>query len=260
MTAIGKLLAFLILVVGLTMMTWAVGVYVQRPGWFNPIPEGGTDKGSNPATFAELKAEIEVLNRSAQVASGTWGDNLKALEEREQFRAERRKGYAERVKWMHTGNPKDLINPANPKSGVAFYGHVVDPTLRLDDLTVDATGKPKGEPILGDVAPGVMGMAPKALPLPGLDGLATSVAGDVKGIEALAQEILDQRKKYDALSAEVIGTEQRLLAMNTIRDSVQAELFFLSTFEVNVYETRETVVRRERQLRNRLRSLGVSEP
>jgi len=41
---------------------------------------------------------------------------------------------------------------------------------------------------------------------------------------------------------------------------VQAELFFLSTFEVNVFETRETVFRRERQLRDRLRTLGINDP
>lgn len=256
MTAIGKLLAFLILVVGLTMMTWAVGVYVQRPGWFDAAPEGGTDKGASPATFAELKVEIEALSRSAQLASGTWGENLKALEEREQFRADRRKGYAQRVQWAHTGNPKDLIDPANPKSGKGFYAPVVDPALKLYDLSLDASGKPKGEAVLGSN----VGPDGKALPLPGLDGLAASVASDVKGIESLTQEILEQQKVYDALSAEVTGTEKRLLAMNVIRDSVSAELFFLSTFEVNVYETRETVARRERQLRNRLKLLGVSDP
>ena len=45
-----------------------------------------------------------------------------------------------------------------------------------------------------------------------------------------------------------------------IRDSIQSEWFFLSSFEVNVYETRETVLRRERQLRNRLKALGVVDP
>ena len=48
--------------------------------------------------------------------------------------------------------------------------------------------------------------------------------------------------------------------MGIIRDNTQAELFFLSTFEVNVFETRETVFRRERQLRDRLKILGIVNP
>jgi hypothetical protein len=48
--------------------------------------------------------------------------------------------------------------------------------------------------------------------------------------------------------------------MGVIRDSAQAEVFFLSTFEVNVFETRETVFRRERQLRARLKGLGILDP
>lgn len=256
MTAIGKLLAFLTLVVGLTMMTWAVGVYAQRPAWLNAAPEGGADKGASPVTFAELKTEIEALNRAARVASGNWGDNLKALEEREKFRADRRKGYARLLEWAHKGNPKDLIDPANPKSGKGFYVQVADPVTKLYDLALDAGGKPKGDAILGSE----VGPDGKPQPLPGLDGLANSVTADVKGIEALTQDIIEQRNQYNVLSAEVIATEKRVAAMNTIRDSVQAELFFLSTFEVNVYETRETVLRREAQLKRRLKLLGVSDP
>ena len=56
------------------------------------------------------------------------------------------------------------------------------------------------------------------------------------------------------------ATQARVIAMGVIRDSVQAELFFLSTYEVNVFETRETVLRRERQLRGRLKVLGYNDP
>lgn len=256
MTAIGKLLAFLTLIVGLTMMTWAVGVYAQRPAWFDPAPEGGADPAAPAATFATLKAEIDALGRAAAVASGTWGDNLRALEARERYREDRRKGYALRLQWAHTGNPKDLIDPANPKSGKGFYAPVIDPKTNLYDLSLDANGRPKGEAILGnDIGPDG-----RPLPLPGVTGQLNSVTADVKGIEVLNQEIIKQRQAYDVLSAEVLATEKRLVAMNAIRDSVQAELFYLSTFEVNVYETRETVTRRERQLRNRLKTLGVSNP
>ncbi|AWM41429.1 hypothetical protein GobsT_75230 [Gemmata obscuriglobus] len=256
MTAIGKLLAFLLLVVGLTMMTWAVGVYAQRPTWFNPVPEGGAEKGEGAAGYAELKAEIDSLGEAAKAASGLWGETLKSLEAHERFRANRRNGYAQLIEYAHKGNPKDLIDPANPKSGKGFYLPVVDPKTRLYDLSFDAAGRPKGEAVLGSE----VGADGKALPLPGLDALTNSVSADTQRIELLTKEITDQRRLYDTLSAEVLATEKRLVAMNTIRDSVQAELFFLDTFEVDVFETRETVQRRASQLRGRLKLLGVSNP
>ncbi|MBY0460995.1 MAG: hypothetical protein K2V38_27050, partial [Gemmataceae bacterium] len=116
MTAIGKLLAALVLLAGLVMMTWAVGVYLQRPVWTAKTAEGG-EKPAEPVTFEQYKAEAEALNRAAAVASDLWGTNLKALEDREAFRADRLKAYAEREQWARTGNPKDLIEPLKKDSG-----------------------------------------------------------------------------------------------------------------------------------------------
>ncbi|MBP3958476.1 hypothetical protein J8F10_24780 [Gemmata sp. G18] len=250
MTAIGKLMAFLLLAVGLAMMTWAVSAYAQRPGWFDPIPEGGVDKNAQTATFAQLKVEIDALNRSAGVASDVWGTSLKELEAREALRANRLKGFADRNRWARKGNPKDLIDPANPRSGKGFYAPTIDPILKLHDLSADATGKPKGAAILGS----------DEQPLPGIDTLTDSVSSDLKEMLELAAQISEQRRKFDELSADVVATQKSAGKMNTIRDSVQAELFFLFTFEVNVYETRETVARRQQQLLKRLKALGVANP
>ncbi|AMV29797.1 hypothetical protein VT84_35720 [Gemmata sp. SH-PL17] len=246
MTAIGKLMAFLLLAVGLAMMTWALSAYAQRPAWFDPIPEGGVDKNARTATFAQLKAEIDALNRSAEVATSVWGTSLKELEASESLRAGRLKGYADRYQWARKGNPRDLIDPANPRSGKGFYAPTIDPALKLYDLSADATGKPKGAPLLGS----------DELPLPGIDMLTDSVSNDLKEMLELTAQITEQRRKFDELSADVVATEDRLVAVNTIRDSVQAELFFLSTFTSNEYETRETVARRKQQLQKRLRALG----
>jgi hypothetical protein len=249
MTAIGKLLAVLNLVVGLGLLTWSVNLYVERPGWFAEPPES-VDKGNNPVGFKQMQAETAALGRSAGVASEAWGTHRKALEEREKYRAERRALYAERIRWAHKGNLNDKINPANPKSpGKGFYEPVVDTNTKLFDLTVVA-GRPKGAAVLGT----------DGNPLPGLDGLLDSLSGDVTAIQELNAQILAQRKEFDKLSAEVVATEIRAIKMGVIRDSVQAELFFLSTFEVNVFETRETVFRRERQLRNSLKVLGITDP
>jgi len=250
MTAIGKLLAVLTLVVGLGILTWSVGVYVSRPGWFEKAPDGGIDKGNNPVSFDQVKVEAEALTRSAAVAGEAWGKHLKLLEEREKYRVARKAAYAERLRWALKGNPNDKIDKDNPKSpGKGFYEPVVDPASKLYDLTTVA-GIPKGKAVLGT----------DGSPLPGLDGLLDSLVGDVTAMQELNKQIMDGRKEYDKIGVQVAATEVRAVKMGVIRDSVQAELFFLSTFEVNVFETRETVFRRERQLRSSLKVLGITDP
>ncbi len=245
MAAIGKLLAVLTLVASLGIMTWSLGVYVQRPGWFNPPPEGGVDKGNNPVGFAQAKAETEALARSAAAVSASWGAHLKMLEEREDYRAKRQFAYAERLKWARKGHPTDKVDKDNPKSaGKGFYEPVIDPATKLYDMT--------------KLGPAVVGTDGR--PLPGLEGLQDSITGDVAEILDLNKQIRDGRLEYDKVSADVAATEIRVIKMGVIRDSVQAERFFLDTFEVNVFETRETVFRRVGQLRGRLRVLGVNDP
>lgn len=245
MAAIGKLLAVLTLVVSLGLLTWSLGVYAARPGWFDPPPDSGIDKGNKPVGFAQLKAETESLNRAAAVASEAWGVHARLLDEREKYRAARKAAFAQRLYWAHKGHPTDKVDPLNPKSpGKGFYEAVVDPTTRLYD-----TNK---------LGPAVLGT--DGAPLPGLDGLLDTLVGDVTAMQDLNKQIAEGRKEYDKLSAQVGAMELRVVKMGVIRDNVQAELFFLSTFEVNVFETRETVLRRERQLRDRLRTLGISNP
>lgn len=249
MTAIGKLLAFSILVSSLGALTWSVSLYVQRPGWFAD-PTEDVDKGNKPVNFKKLKAEAETQYKLAAVASEQWGTHLKMLEEREKFRTERQAGYAERISWAHKGNPKDLIDKDNPKlGGKGFYEPVMDPVLRLHDLTLKAN-LPQGKAVLG-----VDGN-----PLPGRDGLLDSIAGDVKATVELEEEIVKQEAELSRVHKQVLDVQDRAFRMAIIRDSVQSELFFLSTFEVNVFETRETVFRRERQLRGRLKVMGITDP
>ncbi len=247
MTAIGKLLALLNLIVGLGVMAWSVTAYVHRPAWFDKAAAG--ERNERALMFEQLKAEAGAQIRTAGFASQSWGANLKALEEREKARADRGAAYAERLRWAHKGNPKDLVDPGNPKSaGKGFYEPVIDPLTNLHDLAPGAA--PKGKAVVG-----VDGR-----PLPGLDGLLGTLSGDTNRIVELTEQIGEQQKVFNKLSAEVDVTEQRALRMGEIRDSVQAELFYLSTFEVDVYETRETVLRRARQLRARLKELGVENP
>ena len=221
MTAIGKVLALLNLIVGLGIMAWSTTVYVHRPAWF--LKPAAGERNDRAFMFEQLKADALALTRTA--------------------------AYAERLRWAHKGNPKDLVEPGNPKSaGKGFYEPVIDPLTNLHDLAPGVA--PKGKAVVG-----VDGKA-----LPGLDGLLGTLTGDSNRIVELTEQIGEQQKAFDKLSAEVLATESRAIRMGTIRDSVQAELFYLSTFEVDVYETRETVLRRVRQLRSRLKELGVENP
>ena len=75
-------------------------------------------------------------------------------------------------------------------------------------------------------------------------------------VAELEKQIVAQIKEFDRLGGEILVEEDRLLRMSDIRTNVQAELFYLASFEVNVYETRETVLRRKQQLVRRLTELG----
>ena len=236
MTLLGKILAFLLFGIGIGIISWSASVYFQRPSWYDPAPDA-VDKGHSPITFAQLKQDIDSLGRAASVASASWGTQRKRLEDLEARRIERQKEYAQRIVWMKTGNPKD--------KGNAFYHPVFEK---------DAAGKPTsvldltklGEPVNG----------PDALPLKGADTLLANFSKDVDATIDYQKQKDALYKEYDRLGVDILSEETRLLAMSKIRDSVQAELFYLSSFEVNVYETRETVFRRKRQLDLRLRELG----
>lgn len=249
MTAIGKLLAVLNLIVGIGVLSWSVNVYVHRPNWFNE-PTESVDKGNSPVTFKQYKVEADSLYRVAAVSSESWATSLKALEEREKYRADREAGYAKRIQWGKKGNDADKIDAMNPKSpGKGFYEPVIDKASNLHDLTIVA-GLPKGKAVVGT----------DGQPLPGLEGLLNSIAGDTAAMLEIQKEILKQEAEFDRLDKLVIETQVKAIKMGVIRDSVQAEWLFLTAFEVNASETRDTVFRRERQLRARLKVLGISDP
>jgi hypothetical protein len=113
---------------------------------------------------------------------------------------------------------------------------------------LDLSANGVGQPIIG----------PDNQPLRGVNKLGTNRAADVREVNRLAKENAKLRDDFQAIGTQILGTETRLLKMGVIRDAVQAELFHLASFEVNVYETRETVLRRKRQLMDRLAAMGQS--
>lgn len=233
MTAIGKLLAFLNLIVGMGIVTWSVAVYTQRPGWFNPPPDF-VEKGQSPLTFESLKVEIEGLGRTAVAASAAWGDAHKELEEREATRLDRKAKLAERLGWARKGNP-------GAKGAPGFYELEEDEKTKLFKL--DALG------------PTVKG--PDGQPLRGADTLLADFNRDSKEVVRLLDDTLKLRQEAAQLGTLVVAVEGRLLKQNEIRENLQTELLFLAAGEVNVYEQRETVLRRKKQLVGRLAVFGV---
>jgi hypothetical protein len=241
-TLLGKLLAFLNLVVGVALLAWTVSLYQHRPGWFDPLGEGDkgvAKKADDSPSFAELKQEMDVLGRAAAVASDSWGKQKAILVAAEDRRDRRRKEFDRRIAWAKAGN--------TDKGGAAFFKPVyeVDPTddtKTLSTLNINEVG----EAILG----------PDKQPLRGADTLSAAIVKEAALIVDLQGQIDKQYDVFDQLGNQIVKDEARLIKMTEIRESVQAELFYLSTFEVNVYETRSTVFRRHKQLTQRLTELG----
>jgi hypothetical protein len=230
MTLIGKLLALLNLVFGLGILTWSVSVYTQRPGWFDPVPES-ISAGQSPESFAMMKADIETLLRTAASATANRNTQRKMLEDLELKRVERQKKYAERLNWARNGNPAD--------SGNGFYEPVYEKDSGLLDLAT------VGAPIRGT----------DNLPLKGSEKLMTNFHTDVEEVSKLSQQIVEKRREFEKLGVAVLFTEERLLKMIEIRESVVAEALFLATFETSTKLERLVVNDRKKQLSDRLDQL-----
>jgi hypothetical protein len=236
MTFIGKLLAFLNLIIGLGFLSFAASLYFQRPSWFEPVPDI-VDRGNSPVTFAQLKQDTENAGRSAAGASVAWGEQLRKLEQTEARRIDRQKEFDKRLLWARTGNPAD--------KDTGFYEHV---------YIMDASGtKPTTVIDISQRGPAV---TLAGTPLLGVDKLGKQLLDDSDAVITHEKDVEAKIKQYDDVSTDILREEGRKLKMSEIRTSVQSELFYLSTFEVNVYETRETVFRRKKQLTQRLMELG----
>ena len=79
MTALGKLLALLNLLAGLAAVSWAAGLFLDRPAWYDPVPEA-VDKGNSPVTFKGLQAEIETLEKKSQTEAARWDKERERLQ------------------------------------------------------------------------------------------------------------------------------------------------------------------------------------
>jgi hypothetical protein len=93
-------------------------------------------------------------------------------------------------------------------------------------------------------------------PLRGADKLLDAFNRDTLEQDSLAAQSKALRLKERELAAEVQRAEGRYMKQTEIRENLNAEFSFLAGFEVTVYEDRETVMKRKRQLQRALEKFG----
>ncbi|MCS7020607.1 MAG: hypothetical protein NZU63_02115 [Gemmataceae bacterium] len=237
MTYLGKILAVINVVLGVGLAIWSVSVYANRLPWYDPAPAPETiHPGHKPANFAFLRDELDRHGRAALTASQLWTQQRTRFEQLEQLRNARLRGYDEWIGFAKNGNPRD--------GGTGFYEPVYDPVTGLLDLTPPDPTR-RRTPIVGI----------DNQPLRGVDTLGEQFVRDVAELTKLARQIDELRNRFRELGVELLQTEDRLRRMVIIRDNVLAELFYLTDAQWEVYEFRETVLRRQRQLSQRLAEL-----
>ncbi len=230
MTAIGKLLVFLNLIVGTAILSWAVGVYTQRVEWIDRTPEGG-EKIEGEIT--RLRAEIERQAARAALATREWGPRYKALAAYEPFRDQRQAEFARRLAEARTG-----------AAGFREQLYLPDPADPAKTLSLLDTAK-EGNPVKGP---------PGDKPLQGVVPLEATYEANRKEAERLAKESYDLVKASEALGREAEVTRLRVDKQKAVYEELLDEARFLEAFEVNWYEQLVTTQRRKAQLENRLKA------
>ena len=258
MTFIGKLLVFLLLVLGIGCAVFAAATYTQRPPWFvKNATEGGVDKGNVVYTFELLGGEIDALGKKAVAASRSWGAEHKALEAAEKTREERR------IKMFGATNKDGTrtrglldyaaegVDPKDPDSPAFFdLQEKEDPATRL--VLLDLDDRTKVVP-----SPDQPAAAKQKVPLRGTDTLQGRLVKDAAESQQYAQTSVKLRQEQKQLGEQIVLTTTRMAKQTDIRDNLLNEAQYLADFEVNATEQKDTVGRRKAQLLRRLSVFGI---
>ncbi|MBX9583135.1 MAG: hypothetical protein K2X87_22740 [Gemmataceae bacterium] len=246
MTTFGKLLVFANLVFGVGAATWALAVYSQRPGWFEPVPEGGPRPGG-PPSFASLAAEIDTLGKAAVSAGSAWTTQYNRLVQAEDVRAVRQaKMFGGTVGGAKVPGLLAVARAGGyPKAGdAAFFNLKDDPATKLLDL--DPNPAEKGVVVLG----------PDGQPLRGADTLLAVFNAHAKRIAEAAAESTKLRAEQRKLGEAVADLETRVLKQREIRENVRTEAAYLAGLEVNTVGQLDWAKTRRDQLARRLAAFG----
>jgi len=222
---LGKLLVFLNLIVGLAMLSWAVGLYTQKLNWLDHTSaEGEKVEGE----ITQLKAEIDQLTLEARIASQGWGLAYEALGDAEKSRDDRQKAFDQRLVWARTGNRMAM--------GGGFFRDEFLPGSGLID-----TDK-LGAPIKG----------PDGNPLRGAETLTQTIEANNQATKTALDAINKLRLEQQQLQKDEKLLQAKVDRQAVFYDNLANEIRYLEAFEINWYEQLGTVQRRKAQLTKRL--------
>ncbi|HVK17675.1 MAG TPA: hypothetical protein VM533_12065 [Fimbriiglobus sp.] len=250
MTTFGKVLAFLNLVVGVSLLAWGASVYANRADWVDR--KTGTDSVEGDVT--RLKKEIDRLQKSVVDADAAYGQRSVALATAESNRTYRKRKLDARIAEARQGTFKvQKTFPNNP----AF--------VNVDDNT--------GAPIFGPDG---------KTPLRGVDALVKDFNEQVRqgelhrrGDQPVAQDqwanwqallgqerfptlgIDDLRTLHGVLSDQVASVEVAANKQQDVLTNLRNEAAHLTDLRVDWTTRLQTLERRQQQLENRLRELGA---
>jgi hypothetical protein len=244
MTLFGKILVVLNLMLGMLMLSWALGVYTQRIDWHSK--GGGPDK---PMGEIAKRAERSVqLWRALQGSESRW-----ALASRDAWKPQQQRALL--AQWYE----------AQLKTLDAGQAPVKWPVYK-DGRLVIANDKGLFVPLLEE------GKDRAGQPLRPLEVYKKEIEATQKGIQVELEKLLKAQKEDTELTlklggdiesgGKIKGMRQRLHEEQIKQERVEAEVKILSPLLVNSEVEGELLQKRHDQLVRRiaeLKSLGVAE-
>jgi chromosome segregation ATPase len=251
MTTFGKVLAFVNLVVGLSLLAWGVSVYANRVDWVDRKTDTGTEEGE----ITRLKKEIDKLTRSVadtDAAYATRSDYLVKLEAQRDYRKAKLDA---RLAEARRGTFKVQVPLANDPSFVDVDNDKGPPVLAPD-------GKPlRGVDVLTKEFNDQVRQA--QLHRQGEKPVQPNEWNDLRALvtnERLATLGIDDLRTLhgrlsDAVAAEDVAIGKQRDVLTNLRD----EAAYLADNRVNWAAQLQTLERRQKQLEDRLRELGAAD-
>lgn len=257
MTAIGKLLVFVNVFLGVGLLAWGGSVYGNRVDYLDRTVDGA----KVPGKIAEAQAEITRLTKAIADAQAGYADRRTRLERAEARRDARQREFARRMTAARTGQVRVQLT----EDGGA-YGAGVMYDIRQEGPVVSG---PDGQPLDGlkvlqdkfadetrRIETLIKGKAPAA---PEAWQAVRSGATTLDQVAALQADlgINDLRELRLVLSDLIRLDDIALGKQRAVQSSLAEEGSFLADRRVNVAAELQTLDLRRRQLADRLNRLAA---
>jgi hypothetical protein len=249
MNAFGKLLAFLNLFAGVTLLAWSVSIYANQVDWLDRKSDAGTTEGQ----ITQMKKEIDRHTRSITATQASYGAEASEVARLEAARDYRKAGYAQRLTQARTGS---------------FTVQLPQPPLGPNSNYTDLPGlhtftdlKRSGPAILGA----------DNRPLRGTKFLEDEFVRQVRQAEQLRKG--DPNAPINIANVNQLGIDNLRMLQGLLSDQVNAldvaigkqkdvqanlgeESEYLTDKRINWQADLQVLQRRQQQLENRLTRLG----